>query len=165
MTTQQFTQKYAIIQLFEDVEDGYEFSSDSWPLHSTLADTFAIEWDVPTMVTQLSSLLSQHSTAVSTAKDDELFGADGQVRVVLLEKTDSLDQLHRDVINLLKLGGWKPNDPQFAEDGFLPHATVQKHARLDKGDSVTFNSLSIVDFLPGGDPYQRKILATINIAR
>lgn len=161
---QQFTQKYAIIQLFEDVPEGTEFSSDSWPLHATIADTFAIDWDVPTMVNELTELLGSHKPAMSVAENDMFFGDEGQVQVALLKKTDDLVKLHYDVIELLEKGGLKSNDPQFAKEGFLPHSTVQPHARLNKGDEVVFNSLSIIDMFPNEDPYLRKIIKTINIA-
>jgi len=45
----------------------------------------------------------------------------------------------------------------------LPHSTVQSYKRLNKGDEVIFSALSIVDFFPDKDPYQRKILAIIPI--
>lgn len=159
----QFTQKYAIIQLFEDMPVGTEFLSSNWPLHSTIADTFAIDWDEPTVVEKLTELLSSHTPATSVVEDDRFFGDEGQVQVALLRKTDDLVKLHRDVIELLEQGGRKPNDPQFAKEGFLPHSTVQKHARLNKGDEVTFNALTIIDMFPDGDPYQRKIVSTIKI--
>lgn len=162
---QPFTQKYAIIQLFEDMPVGTQFSSSSWPLHSTIADTFAIDWDVPTMVDKLTELLKNHVQVMTTAEDDRFFGDNGQVQVVLLKKTEDLAKLHNDVITLLEQGGWKPNDPQFAKEGFLPHSTVQPHGRLNKGDEVVFNALSIIDFFPDEDPYQRKILATIKIGQ
>jgi len=160
---QPFTQKYAIIQLFENVAEGTEFSANSWPLHSTIADTFAIDWDVPTMVEKLTDLLKDHAQATSEAEDDRFFGDSGQVQVALIKKTNDLVKLHYDVIELLEQGGWKPNDPQFAKEGFLPHATVQPHGRLNKGDEVIFNALSIIDMFPMEDPYQRKILKTIEI--
>lgn len=160
---QKFTQKYAIIQLFEDMPVGTQFSASSWPLHTTIVDVFAIEWDVPTMAEKLAELLKNYAQATSIAEDDRFFGEQGQVQVTLLRKTDSLIELHYDVIDLLEQGDWKPNDPQFAKDGFLPHSTVQKHARLNNGDEITFTTLSIVDFFPDEDPYERKILATIKI--
>jgi len=160
---QQFTQKYAIIQLFEDMLVGTQFGASSWPLHSTIADTFAIDWDVPAMVEKLTELLKNHAPATSEVEDDRFFGDDGQVQVALIKKTDDLVKLHYNVIALLEQGGWKPNDPQFAKEGFLPHSTVQLHGRLNKGEKVTFNALSIIDFFPDEDPYQRKVLATIKI--
>lgn len=162
---QQFTQKYAIIQLFEDMVVGTQFSASNWPLHSTIADTFAIEWDVPTLIEKLTELLDSRAEVVSTAGDDRFFGDNGQVQVVLLEKTEGLQQLHNDVIAMLKQGGWKPNDPQFANEGFLPHSTVQSHGRLNKGEEVAFKELAIIDFFPEGDPYERKLLAKVKVGQ
>lgn len=160
----QFTQKYAIIQLFEDVPVGVEFAYTEWPLHSTIADVFAIDWSVPIMIDELIKLLRNHPHATSMAEDDRFFGENAQVQVTLLKKTASLAKLHHDVIELLERGGWKPNAPEFAKQGFLPHSTVQPHARLNRGDKVTFDALSIIDMFPNEDPYQRKVLATIKIA-
>lgn len=160
---QKFTQKYTIIQLFEDAPEGMQFSASSWPLHATIVDTFAVDWNVTTMAEELTELLSLYAPATSVIEDDRFFGDEGQVQVALLGKTDDLVKLHHDVIELLEQGGWKPNDPQFAKEGFLPHSTVQKHARLNKGDEVVFNALTIIDMFPGGDPYQRKVIKTITI--
>lgn len=140
-----------------------QFSASSWPLHATIVDTFAVDWNVTTMAEELTELLSLYAPATSVIEDDRFFGDEGQVQVALLGKTDDLVKLHHDVIELLEQGGWKPNDPQFAKEGFLPHSTVQKHARLNKGDEVVFNALTIIDMFPGGDPYQRKVIKTITI--
>lgn len=161
--TQQFTQKYTIVQFFDDIGEGYEYSSDSWPLHSTIVDTFAIDWSVDEMVSRLKDALKNHATADSVTEDDRFFSDQGQVQVALLNRSNSLVELHQDILTTLEEGGLKLNDPQFARDGFLPHATVQKHARLDKGDKVRFTALSIVDMFPDKDPYKRKVLKTIAI--
>lgn len=161
--TQQFTQKYTIVQFFDDIGEEYEYSSDSWPLHSTIVDTFTIDWSVDEMVSRLKDVLKNHATADSVTEDDRFFGDQGQVQVVLLNRSNSLVELHQDILTALEEGGLKLNDPQFARDGFLPHATVQKHARLDKGDKVRFTALSIVDMFPDKDPYKRKVLKTIAI--
>lgn len=160
---QKFTQKYTLIQLLEAVPEDTQFSSSSWPLHSTIVDIFAIDWDVPTMIKNLEELLAPHGQATTIAEDDELFGPEKQTLVVLLRKTDDLVKLHDDVVALLEKGGLELNKPQFAHEGFLPHSTVQKHARLNKGDEVTFSALTIIDMFPDEDPYQRKILRTIRI--
>ncbi len=159
----QFTQKYALVQFFEDIKEGYVYSSSNWPLHSTVVDTFAIEWSVDEIAARLAELLSGHTIASSEAEDDTFFGESGQVQVTLLRGTDSLMKLHLDVIALLEEGGLVLNDPQFARDGFLPHATVQKHARLHKGDKVRFTALGIIDMFPNEDPYMRQVLMTIKI--
>lgn len=159
----QFTQKYAIVQFFEDIEEGYEYSSNKWPLHSTVVDTFALKWSIDEMVVRLTDALKHYVVANSEAGDDRFFGDNGQVKVVLLGRTESLIKLHLDALATLEDGNLTLNDPQFARDGFLPHATVQEHARLNKGDKVRFTALSIIDMFPNEDPYMRKVLKTIKI--
>ena len=159
----QFTQKYAIVQFFEDIEEGHVYSSNNWPLHSTVIDTFAIDWSIDEMAARLTEMLREHALANSEAGGDKYFGKNGQVQVVLLDRTDSLTTLHLDVLVTLEDGVLTLNDPQFAREGFLPHATVQKHARLNKGDKVRFTALSIIDMFPNEDPYMRKVLKTIKI--
>ena len=161
---QKFTQKYTIVQFFDPIDEGYEYSSDNWPLHSTVVDTFAIDWSVDEIVTKLTELLRSHAPADSVAEDDRFFGENGRVQVVLLNRSGSLVDLHLDIVALLEDGGLALNDPQFARDGFLPHATVQKHARLNKGDEVKFTTLSIVDMFSNEDAYKRRVLKTIKIS-
>ena len=102
--------------------------------------------------------------ADSVAEDDRFFGENGRVQVVLLNRSGSLVDLHLDIVALLEDGGLALNDPQFARDGFLPHATVRKHARLNKGDEVKFTTLSIVDMFSDEDAYKRRVLKTIKIS-
>lgn len=165
MNTMAFTQKYGIVKLFEKMPEGTEFSSDKWPLHSTVADVFAVNWDTPTLTEKLARGIGNCVIATSIAENDRYFGDNGEIQVTLLQKTDSLVKLHHDVVGLLEEGGWTPNDPQFAKESFLPHATVQPHARLNEGDEVTFDTLSIVDFYPNEDPYMRRIIKTIPIGQ
>lgn len=159
----QFTQKYTLIQLFEPIAVGNEWDWQAWPLHSTIADVFAVDWDEASLLLELAELPSICRPATSAVIGETYFGPDQQAHVMLLDKTSGLVRLHFDVVGMLKKGGWKPNNPEFAEDGFLPHSTVQKHARLYAGDTVTFDALALIDMFPGGDPYRRKIIATVPI--
>jgi len=106
-----FTQKYAIVQLLEPMPVGAQFSSDNWPLHSTIVDTFAIDWDAAKMAKQLEILLAPHTPAYSIVEGDTFFGQELQTHVMLLQKTESLTGLHEDVIALLEQGGLVLNDP------------------------------------------------------
>ena len=160
---QRFSQKYTILQLLEDVPEGAEFSANEWPLHVTIADTFAIDWNESIFIRKVTEMLHVHSPATSIVEGDVYFGEDRQTHVMLLRKTPELLALHKDVITLLEQGGWKPNDPQFAKEGFLPHSTVQRHARLHEGESVEFTALSLIDMFPGGDPYRRRVIRTITL--
>lgn len=160
----QFSQKYTIIQLLEDLPEGFEYDWKNWPLHITIADVFAIDWSVDTLTTKLKETLSNQSPFTASVLNDEFFGPNREVRVTLINKTAELTQLHLQVVQLLEEGSVVFNNPHYNGDGFLPHSTVQSHMRLHQGDIVTFNALSIVDMFPDNDPYRRKIIKTIPFA-
>lgn len=160
---QKFTQKYAIIQLLEVMEEGSEYLSSNWPLHVTIGDTFAVDWENNNLFNKLSELLTMKKPVISKAGDDDYFGPQKQTQVTLLEMNQELTALHRDVVSLLKRFGAVFNDPQYINDGFIAHATVQSRARLQPGDTVSFDRLTIIDMFPGSDPYRRKVLKSIKL--
>lgn len=162
MGMEAYSQKYVIVQLLEEVAEGTEFAMSEWPLHVTVVGVFAISWSVPEMAERLTTLLLGRHSVVVHAKGEAYFGPNEDIRVTLLERTEGLAKLHGDICALLERGGLKLNDPQFAREGFRPHATVQKHGMLSSDDEITFKALSIIDMFPGGDPEKRKILKTVN---
>lgn len=158
---QKFTQKYTIITLLETMPEGTEYDWRDWPLHVTLADIFAVDWQANTLGEKLEDLLKGQEPFTAEAKDDIFFGPQQDVRVTVIQKTESLITLHYALVRLLKTGNVTFNNPQFVEKGFVPHCTVQKHSRLHKGDVVHFREASIIDMFPHSDPYRRKLLKTI----
>ena len=158
---QQFSQKYTIIQLLEDLPEGFEYDWKSWPLHVTIADIFAIEWPIDILQSKLEEFAQHQPPFNTTALNDEFFGPNRDVRVVLIEKTSELSSLHTGIVRLLKTGNVTFNNPQYTLEGFLPHSTVQRDSRLHQGDTVAFTSMSIIDMFPSEDPYRRKVIKTI----
>lgn len=161
---QEFGQKYVIVQLLEEVPEGTEFAMSEWPLHVTVVGVFATDWSIPDMAERLMTLLIGRRSFATYAKDEAYFGPNQDIRVTLVEKTEELAKLHGDVCALLERGGLRLNDPQFAREGFRPHATVQEHAALQSGETVVFDALTIIDMFPNGDPHRRKVLKTIPFA-
>ena len=159
-----FTQKYTIIQLLEDMPEDAEYSTNEWPLHVTIADTFAVDWQGGILLDELTELLARHKTVLSKASRDEYFGPKKETQVTLLDMSKDLLDLHNDLIDFLKKAGALFNDPQYLGSGFRAHATVQPHARLQAGDWVKFNELTLIDMFPGGDPYQRKLLKKMKLS-
>jgi hypothetical protein len=161
---QGFSQKYTIIALLQDNQEGDEYASNNWPLHITIADTFAVEWKEQDLDTKLSELLLKKRPVTSVVDRDEFFGSEKEVQVSLLDMSKELVELHYDVVRLLKVCGAIFNDPQYIEEGFRAHANVQSHARLKIGDTVTLTRLAVIDMFPHENPYQRKILKIINLS-
>jgi 2'-5' RNA ligase len=159
-----FTQKYTIVQLLEPVAEGTIYKPADWPLHTTLADIFAIDWDEETLLQNCAQEFKKLTTISTTASSDEWFGKDKNIQVTLLEKNTAITELHFALVTFLEKGNVQFNTPEFVRDGFKPHVTMQKDNHLNKGDKVVINALTIIDMFPNDDPYLRKILKTIPLA-
>lgn len=157
-----YSQKYTIVHFISPIENDVQFQMSDWPLHITLADVFAVDRHDSTIDSKLTALLSEITIVKTKAMND---GTLGTAPVVLLEKTSQLQQLHSRLIELLKENGADFNNPEFTNDGFIPHSTIQKNSRLNIGEYINIDSLSIVDMLPDGNWQQRKVLATFGLKR
>jgi hypothetical protein len=158
-------QKYTIICLLEEIDEGHGFASTDWPLHTTFVDTFAVDWDVETLKQKLVEVASELRSGSTAGVKDEYFGPNKEIHVVLLKKNDNMKDIHYKLLDKLKSGNLELNDPQFSKEGFLPHATVQKHAQIDVGAEVSINNLVLIDMFPDEDPYQRKVLKKVNLSQ
>ena len=131
-----------------------------WPVHVTLADVFAVDRHDVGIDEKVADLLAKIYPVTTSARIDDVLGT---TPVVLLDKTAPLTQLHTDIVNLLEANDATFNTPEFTKDGFLPHSTIQKSGRLHVGDTITIDSISLVDMFPGGNWEQRKVLTTFDM--
>ena len=149
-----YSQKYTLVAFLKPLEVGAEFHMSDWPLHITLADVFAIGLS-PTLEQQLAELLEgQPPVELSVGEDATL----GTTNVALVNKTNELQNLHEEIVDVLEQNGVIFNTPEFTRSGFLPHSTIQKSGRLHTGDTFHITSVSLVDMFPNGDWQQRKVL-------
>ena len=65
---------------------------------------------------------------------------------------------------MLKRVGATFDEPQYQEEGYRAHATVQVDKRLYKGDIVTIDNLTVVDMFPHDDINRRKTMRTFTLA-
>jgi 2'-5' RNA ligase len=156
-----FSQKYTIVSLLEDVEEGYLFASSDWPLHTTLIDTFATNLSVESLCQLLENVAKTLKSTQTNVIGDEYFGPNRNIHVKLIEKTNYLEKLHNVLFDQLSHGNLKLNDPQYSKDGYLPHVTVQKRAQVGIGDEVLINNLALIDMFPRDNSHVRKILKKV----
>jgi 2'-5' RNA ligase len=139
---------------------GAEFEMTDWPLHITLADVFAIDRDNTNIDTKISeALLNQPVFTITARKQTKL----GNTDVVLIEKTNELTKLHTLLIDLLESNGAVFNTPTFTRNGFLPHCTIQKSARLQQGEIHEASEVAVIDMFPNGDWKRRKVFNTFKL--
>jgi len=111
------------------MEEGAEFSGDRWPLHVTIADTLAVDWNKNDLRKKLEGLLASLKPATATSDHDEFFGPEKQTQVTILDMSKELVDLHYKVIKLLESAGAVFNDPQYARKAFgLTQPSSRMHA-------------------------------------
>ena len=163
---QQFTQKYTIIHFLNPLPNGAEFASTDWPLHVTLAETFAIQQDLPTLIDSISTVARHHEPVRTTAVNEANFGPNQDIPVILIDMPPTLMSLHNDIVSSLESNcGASFNNPHYIKDGYVAHSTIRSDTQLHRGDSIIIDSLSIVDMFPDSDPYRRKIISTFPLGR
>ena len=159
-----YSQKYSIVQFLEPINEGAVFSMDDWPLHTTLVDVFTIQLDEG-VINQMTQLLaSKHPVVIKATDDTALGSSDNPVHVTLIERDSELQSLHDDLVDSLEQCGAVFNSPQYTHEGYLPHCTIQKHARINQGDSFEVNELSIIDMFVDGDWQKRKVLNKLKLS-
>jgi hypothetical protein len=77
--------------------------------------------------------------------------------------TPELWLLHMHLITLLKNVGATFDEPQYQEEGYRAHVTVQQDKRLRKGDAIAINDLTVVDMFPHNDISRRKTMRTFKL--
>jgi 2'-5' RNA ligase len=156
-------QKYVIVTFLENIPDGTEFAMSAWPLHITLAANFTIKQSEAQLNQLVANFSRHHKAFEAIADEDDYFGAEGQVLVTKLAMNPRLKSFHSELISLLESTGANFDQPQYNNEGYIAHATVWREKRLNKGDKVVFDRISIVDMFPNNDIKQRKVLASFSL--
>jgi len=157
-----FTQKYAIISPLESLSEGQVFESSNWPLHVTLADTFAIDSIQGEFISQLSKSVECGPINIQGERTT-YFGIENEIKVMLLHPSKELINLHYSIANFLLGNGAIFNDPQYTKSGYIGHVTKQKSQHFNVNESRELKTLALIDMFPGGDPYSRKVIKIINM--
>jgi hypothetical protein len=135
---------------------------NNWPLHVTLSDVFAINHSETYIEDKLRRLLINMSCVDTRATDNVTLGS---TDVTLLDRNEDLVILHTNLVDLLLANGALFNTPEFIKEGFLPHCTLQKSRKLNIGDEVQINSLSLIDMFPDKNWQLRKVTCTFKLQR
>lgn len=157
-------QKYVIVKFFDPIADGTEFDAKHWPLHVTLASNFVVDRKAVGLFDRLVKLASNEKSVTTTASGEDYFGPQKQVHVTTLTMTPEVRTLHNHIIALLKNLGATFDEPQYQEEGYRAHATIQVDKRLHEGDAVNIDEFTVVDMLPGNDINRRKTMKTIRLS-
>lgn len=159
----EYVQKYSVVSFIEPINDAELFDYKKWPLHVTIADTFACDLDV---LIRIGEIVKSTSQIELVAERYHEFGdTNNPILVMLFAKTKPLQTLHIDIVNYLLEYGAVFNIPEYTKEGFLPHCDVQKHPKIIPGTKVILTSLSIVDMFAESDWKKRRIIKTFRFVQ
>lgn len=154
-------QKYVIVQFLDNVKPRFEFAGTNWPLHLTMVANFAVTARSDEIVANLKKIVSSQPCFTVTAGPDELFGANKDVLVTTMIMNDKIINLHNNMVAMLQKMDAVFDEPGYNKQGFRAHVTAQLSHRVDVGDDITINSLSLVDMFPNGDIGRRRVIETV----
>ena len=155
-----FAQKWAVVGLLSNIEEGSQFPADAFPLHITLLGVFAVDENGATLAEMLADELREQPPIHITVGPIVHLGPHGEVEAMSVVKTDEILSLHKRLYRLMVATGAIFNDPQYQNDNYLPHSTKLKGHGLDEGAQFEFNSLSLIDLFPYNDCRQRRVSKT-----
>lgn len=156
-------QKYVFVKLLEEPPKSGVFDMKNWPLHVTIVPRFSCSGDISELTSLAEQTVQDLDPVSTTVSEEALFGPEENIPVSLLMMTDELRAMHQLLYDKLVEHGAVFDEPQYCGAGFQAHATVQESGKLNKGDNVIINELSLIDMFPGQDITQRKALDTITL--
>lgn len=153
--------RFVVVLLLEPLDVGARFSTAEWPLHATVVPTFFTDAEPAALGAALEN--TALPALVVPALGDALFGARGTVPVTELSLTPALRSAHDALVSAL--GDLRPETPEHWGDGYRPHVTVKKYARVRPGAALRFVQVALVDMRPGQDRGERAVLSVRALPR
>lgn len=105
------------------------------------------------LINNLQRIASSTHAFEVKAEKDALFGPNHDVPVILLSTDNEITELHQKLLACVKAASATFDNPQYVDDGFVPHATVQKESKLILEHELTIDNFSLVDMYPDDDIY------------
>jgi hypothetical protein len=131
-------------------------------LHVTFVGVHFADWKNEKMITEFNNMIqSVDCFEAKTLKQEKL----GEAEVVLIEKTKSVSELHNAILDFLDYHNAVYNNPEWNRQNYIPHSTIQKHARVSENANIVIDNLALVDMFPDGDGYMRKIIKVFKLKK
>ena len=144
-------------------EDGFLFDGSSWPLHMTLVPPFSVPTDTIEVLAEIERNLTNFQPFSTSVGADAAFGRRRTVPVSLINSTPQLQRLHEMLLKSVTELGGEVVTPIYSGKGYKSHVTFQKSGRLQPGQKIDINNVSLVDRRPDDHPHQRQVIRTLLI--
>ncbi len=118
------------------------FERIRWPLHVTVVSNFTLQADETTVHRIIRQVAGRLRPFTVTGVESAMFGPAGDVPVRRVDSAEIV-AAHRTLVAELS-GLISLIEPRYAGDGYLPHATDQRGARLGEAETRSVTSISLL---------------------
>jgi 2'-5' RNA ligase len=143
---------------------GDSFAVEEWPLHITVLPPFHTDADPAAVAAVIASVHVPDTPVIVTAGHDEMFGRRENIPVTIINDSEALTLLHRDLIEAVRPLAAVPDEPAFTGREFRPHVTVKGESRVHEGDRLTLTQIALVDMAPRASTNGRTVLCAHDFA-
>lgn len=133
--------EHVVVIMLEPVRVGQEFVD--WPMHITVVPWFPCQ-DEDKLDMLLTEIAQGHQSFKAEVGELEKFGPKKDIPVNLVEQNKRLDNLHRDVLDVLEENNMSIHQKDFVGNGYRAHITHQKHGNKQKGSKLRIYSFTLV---------------------
>lgn len=133
--------EHLIVIPVKPYEIGVEF--EEWPLHITIVPWFPCD-DENKLDTLLLEIASRHKAFEVSPGEVTYFGEKKELPINLINDSDNLYKLHRDVFYSLEQNGFPVHQKNYLGPNYKPHVTSQGYKSVRAGEKIIVNRFSLV---------------------
>lgn len=136
--------RFNVVAFLDDVPLGAEFMPGDQPLHVTLIPPATTDADSGQVEAAIEHALADFGPIAAEGGDDELFGADRDIQVTLVEDDGSLMRLHLALLRALRPLSVRVGIPEHLGAGYRPHVTVRDDGRIERGEPFDLDAVALL---------------------
>ena len=147
------TYEYILVALLDDHRPGDAFAQ--WPLHVTLVPWFS-PLDLKQFIEELKRKAGMYAQITSTVGEQRIWGPH---TVNVIDRVPVLQELHTELLALVRLHGRLLINEQYTGENYTPHVTRQSTIAAAQGRIVTIHAVYLISRPAGGG--QKTVLSKI----
>lgn len=138
--------KQYVIVAFLRLQSEPIFKRTSWPLHLTILGPFFTNHEFMVLADKMRAVCNEHKPMTLVGKERRKFGRRNDVPATTVERTPELHQLHTKLLERLS-DTIELKVLEHSGRNYAPHVSDRMTSKLKQGETITLNSLSLVELL------------------
>jgi hypothetical protein len=151
--------RFAVCSFLDPQTEGATFRASEIPLHVTIVGNFRYGEAVSELIDRLGRAAEELPVTALTGGDVG-FGPNADLPVVILDDSEEIDRMHRNLLSALMLLDIHIETPEYSGSGFRAHITRTPGWDAAAGEWIRLDSVSLIELDVEHDPRQHRVVAT-----